>query len=503
MAWPERSLTTLAIAFMGHTSIRGTEAAVTVKALSQTETEWCRTTQGFHWGVLASLPATALDVLASTLVLAYGNYGCHALSKAEMYMSCFLQLAISCGLTQLDQQEASHDFVVWMRNIGMTEVGRRLWSEFFAADVMMHISTSGKVKRQFVPAEHEIVHIHSAKDVGFEDDPDDSDAACRARTSAVVLMYECVRAPRMGQSGAPRMECLLSLDGMIQNLVSDIQQAWLACVRSPPSETREYSDATGRSAAIDALRAHGSRQAILFDSLVAAYACRIHLHRRAWFGDLPLDLESCSFKWQDEPGYGGPSSHLVDDCSGDDAHAPYVPDLKALQNSVLALVEAADKILLLTRLDSQQAMERATAQSANPSELHFMPIHWPIWGCCQMVASYAYVVMVAAGDSQAQLTTPPAVASATKMASSSGGKAGLCCGADFGTEGRMCSPRTDANSPSLDQRRWRIREAVSNMAFCEATLGHGSKVFPIYRLFRSEIHSCRLAVDSSMDQSDT
>lgn len=449
MQWESRRLSTLAIAFMGHNCVQGAEAGETAEALSYAQGEWNRVVHGQEWELLPSRPAQALDVLAGTLVLAYGHYGRHSLPESEQCMTRFLELALACRLTQLDRPGQTGPLIDWAHRTGKDAVVRRLWTDFLAADVMMHISTSGTMRRQFNPAQHEVLRIDSALDVGFEQDPNDADAAYRARLAVVKLMYESVRGPSMSSSGAPDLNRLASVDRMIGNLISDTQQGWMACLRSPPK------DCCG-----DDLRAHGARQAILFDSLVAAHAARIHLHRRAWFGDLPLDLDSCSFRWKGDPPPLSQASHP----SG------YVPDPASLQSSVHRMVEAADSILLLTQVDSQRAFERVMAQQANPSDLHFLPIHWPVWGCCQMVASYAYVVMVAAGANCSSAFQPGSVIPATAT----------------------LPPRL-----GQEQGEWRKSEAVSNMAFCEATLGHGSKVFPLYRIFRAEIHRCRLAVDAS------
>ncbi len=192
---------------------------------------------------------------------------------------------------------------------------------------------------------------------------------------------------------------------MLSNLIVTAQRLWagatsvLTADRSRGSNCGLESSAGGRIH--DGQWANETKAEVLFAAILMLHAGRIHAHRQAWFNDLSLDLSSCSFQQESLSPDDVHTPHLASTSTRQRAPGMCEQDLQAmLPLSVARIVSSSDAIMRQIRADQRRSTSTQFASAAqNLPSTAMMPVHWPFFGCCNMVAAFGYVVAVAAGGS--------------------------------------------------------------------------------------------------------
>lgn len=107
--------------------------------------------------------------------------------------------------------------------------------------------------------------------------------------------------------------------------------------------------------------------------------CRIQLHRKAHFADLPLNLQSCSFASMERSIRAANKSE------------------KDNYESIESIMEASQNIVDLVAMEVNHNTS-ANSSSREHWEVPLSEPHWPYFGCCQMVASYGSLLAILASS---------------------------------------------------------------------------------------------------------
>ncbi|EPQ32122.1 uncharacterized protein PFL1_00319 [Pseudozyma flocculosa PF-1] len=421
------SLSAKAAAVIGHSLYLGTSSEQATSLLASLETSIEARGDGTSTEQDA---ATCLDRIVCHLLLSYAYYGRNFRDKASHQLDCALAVARKASLDSLD--DAAPGFGPFSSSPGkLKEAGRRAWWEICIADVMMSSSTSGEIPRR-LNTQPKAQRVRIPQDLGST-----SSSVYMLRIEAVYLMAECIT-----EHATPSVERLSSLDGILANLIARAQTAWLTAARALASAGR-----------VRAPKAAATREVCLFDTAVLLHACRIQLHRKAWFADLTLGLDSCSFKTQ------------VTDRQD--------PDQRQMQVSVGRILEASRNISRLIRYDLDLTFEEATSSPlsslSSSVSIHgsaasgSAPPHWPFIGCCLMIGAYGGWVSIASTSS-----SPPEAQSTPST-----------------------SNHSSDTSDAADRQHWLHREIESGLDLAYTSLERLAAVYPIADVFRDEVIRCR------------
>ena len=223
----------------------------------------------------------------------------------------------------------------------------------------------------------------------------------------------------------------------------------------------------------------------------------------AWFADLTLDLHSCSFRAKASDSSDGDGRCALQQADLGATYPGQMQDSigKILQVSAVMGVcarrcthapprpaQSASLILQFTQLDSDAFFRRSLQHSGDMS---FAAPHWPFIGCCQMVASYGFVVG-AALDNRAHTSIVTSVGATAHYSQS------VVLSSDELCVASAC-PTDGEGEDTLRQSE----QAAGSIALAEATLGALSDVWKVAALYRSEVHQCRLAVDRCESPQET
>lgn len=527
---------TFAVATLGASTRHGSssQAATDIRARSQ---EALRHAEAF---VPLDSVQSVVDTLAmvqARLLLAYDQYGCNEIAQASAHLQQASLLALQLLLNTLDQpgsalssllqqQSAMNHALDGVGSVSsgefLLEMSRRTWWELFLFDTMLHVTTSGKVAQAF-DSEALPVAVHTPVDIGCDRGMPQCAQAYDIRIRATALIRECTKTPARGQD--PDLDRLKAIDTMLSNLIVTAQRLWagatsvLTADRSRGSNCGLESSAGGRIH--DGQWANETKAEVLFAAILMLHAGRIHAHRQAWFNDLSLDLSSCSFQQESLSPDDVHTPHLASTSTRQRAPGMCEQDLQAmLPLSVARIISSSDAIMRQIRADQRRSTSTQFASAAqNLPSTAMMPVHWPFFGCCNMVAAFGYVVAVAAGGSgETHLQfdaehgemcvddfSPMAECTAPGDATRAGGD-GLAAlhsstpdlwQASWSTQAAARRGPDSAYSPNIASAVWKTRLALSNIGLAEATLVEYSQMWPICESFRQEISNCRAAIDFS------
>lgn len=187
---------------------------------------------------------------------------------------------------------------------------------------------------------------------------------------AYAVRIEACKATRETLTEPSPRQRLGALDDVLSHLAARAHAAWLAAdvkvgahaAAATATATAAVTATATATTAVTCARSTATRRTLLFDATVQLLGTCIHLHRRAWFADLSLDLHSCSFQSEHMAG-GGPDAALV-------------------ERSVARIALVAHRMsgLLLADFEACYAAEAVA------------PPHWPFIACCNMLASYGCVI---------------------------------------------------------------------------------------------------------------
>lgn len=229
----------------------------------------------------------------------------------------------------------------------------------------------------------------------------------------------------------------------------------------------------------------------------------------AWFADLTLDLRSCSFRAKASDSADGDGRCALQQADLGATYPGQMQDSidKILQVSVVTGVcarcfthaqsrpaQSASLILQFTQLDSDAFFRRSLQHGG---DMPFAAPHWPLIGCCQMVASYGFVVG-AALDNRAHTSIATSVGAGLR-----GGDADQCSqSVVLSSDELYVASACPTGGEGVDTLR-QSEQAAGSIALAEATLGALSDVWKVAALYRSEVHQCRLAIDRCESAQET
>ncbi|EPQ29701.1 uncharacterized protein PFL1_02921 [Pseudozyma flocculosa PF-1] len=511
--------------------------------------------------------ARLLSAIQGLILVAYDDYGRTQLPAAARYMRAACDLALRAHLNLLD---SGRDFAAphhgdpgqpgGHRRVSFAGIGssrsftqdflqdcRRTWWELYIADLMFHMTTSGRLQR-ILTDRRMVVAVNSPRDPGDRERSEAYDIRIRA----AALINECTRPPADPRN--PDLGRLHAVDTMLSNLLLQGQSLWAGIAASVSNPSQQMRPTPMVQTKLE----------IIFTSLVVMHAARIHLHRQAWFSDLQMDLESCSFRPKHRSGTVEPTPSSAAGAGrlaviSDEARRDYIA------SSVSTIVSCSDGILRLIRLDAEMhldlAMTRPSVFGAPPPPSSPVPPHWPFFACCSMVASFGYAVAVAAsgpehsalpsyrdeirlrmGDGRGSAgqagAVPPVVDYSIHGANDPtmdsliahwGQPQGHGHGQRLGDGcmGPASSPSQPSLSPSSsspapapappstssaasqyelvqEQKRrdeeayiWKTRAALSNISFAETTLSLYATIWPMAAVYQAEVRKCKGAVNLS------
>ncbi|PWN52540.1 hypothetical protein IE53DRAFT_311915 [Violaceomyces palustris] len=389
-----------------------------MRSLSRRSADELRTSPQRRFGADVGL---ILDWVRALILISYDSYGRNELKLADEYIRLACEIALGAGLNLVDSKGNFQD------PSDASSDCRRAWWELYIAELMLFATTSGEVPRHFDDTSMSVL-VNSPLDPGETNQSEAYDI--RVRTAAIV--NESIKPP--ADPCRPELSRLQAIDTMISNLLVRAQSTWAGLAL----ETSQHSSGQPTPASQTKLE-------ITFTAMVILHAARIHLHRQAWFSDLTMDFESCSFKPKNTPvkdlapGSIEGQDEGCEDCSLSSPKA-------AIRRTRIAASVA--KIVSVSDLSSTEKF---------PFEV---PAHWPFFNCCQLVAAFGYVVAVAASGAEENGSFPMS---------------------------------TSAPTAAI----WKLRAALSNIRFAEATLTRYSVYWPIAEVYREEVRRCRNAVDFS------
>ena len=162
------------------------------------------------------------------------------------------------------------------------------------------------------------------------------------RVRAAALIHECTKPPK--DPCNPDLPRLQSIDTMLSNLLVRAQSVWanIATTSTRPSPPFLGALAPGAPRSQQSQAGVETKLEVIFTAMVVLHAARIHLHRQAWFSDLTMDFESCSFKQKptasEVPSLsnGSPSSVDADGC--DCERRPSILSVEERRNRIAASV---------------------------------------------------------------------------------------------------------------------------------------------------------------------
>ncbi|TKY86590.1 hypothetical protein EX895_004739 [Sporisorium graminicola] len=531
---PSRRMLMLAIATIGTSTRLGSESQAAADMRSRLR-EASRDAYAVNTLDSTGTAAESLAMTQSLLLLAYVEYGCNEITQAAANLTKASSIALQLGLNMVDQPGSASFHVLNQQDFlehsphgpaFFAEMCRRTWWELYLFDTMLHVSTSGKMA-QTLDTEALVVDVHVPADIGCNQARPRSGQAYEIRIKAAALVRQCIKPPEHQQE--PNLDRLQAIDTMLSNLIVRAQRLWAnATSVLTLCRTGRPVGRFGQGASLqdnDSRWAQEMEAEVLFAAILMLHASRIQLHRQAWFNDLTLDFSSCSFRAgsppTDEAGASQTSSLASPDA---------LTNVKEIRHNMLSLsvariISSSDAILRHIRSDQQRysTLKLSELAQESPSTVT-MPVHWPFFGCCNMVAAYGYVVALAAGESSEESPDFSAghggmsvqgVSPAADTASQTGNIPRLADPMHSldplvpGLGRANCNQSTSQSSSPGDRRElcptrgndssvvWKARLALSNIGFAEATLIEYSQLWPICDVLRAEVSLCRAAVDFS------
>ncbi|KAN0059677.1 hypothetical protein ACQY0O_008249 [Thecaphora frezii] len=471
--------------------------------------------------------ARVLSAIQGLILVAYDDYGRTQIPAAARYMRAACELALHSQLNLLDSGRTfaegfpSGPNPLGGKTVSFAGIGssqsftpdfledcRRTWWELYIADLMFQMTTSGKLKRTLSDRQM-VVAVNSPKDPG----DDMYSEAYDIRIRAAALIHECTKPPLDPRN--PDLGRLHAVDTMLSNLLLRGQSMWASVASSASRNFRQERPSPVVETKLE----------IVFTAMVVMQAARIHLHRQAWFSDLQMDLESCSFK--PKPGVASVPAPSSIHGSGaavlsEEARRNYIAD------SVSTIISCADGILRLIRLDAEMHLDMAMMHPSSRGALQPSPVppHWPFFTCCSMVASFGYAVAVAA--SGPQHSALPSYRDEIRLRMGAGETSprdpNLVANIDYSIRGaenptmetiianwesggasghRDIDTARNLQYELAQQRRlrdeeayiWKTRAALSNISFAETTLSLYATVWPMAAVYQAEVRKCKGAVD--------
>ncbi|SNX85890.1 uncharacterized protein MEPE_04599 [Melanopsichium pennsylvanicum] len=482
----------------------------------------------------------ALALVQALLLFAYDSYGQNQLSEAESNMSAAVNLALKMRLNQIDapSKPAGHDLNANHNNAfgarsalsqSHAESLRRAFWELYLCDLMLNVTTSGRIARCIDMSTLEIA-VHTPLDPGLtttldgqsdalESDNFDTDRDRQAlsqsydvRVRSCALIHECVKPPE--NPDEPDFERIRAIDTMLSNIMVVAQRHWA-------SASTANSIHSGDAVSECTRWANDTRIELLFTAMTMLHASRIHLHRLAWFHDLTMDFSSCSFKKFNEASNVAVGTTALRTSPGPVSQETLSRRQAMLSNSVTRIVSSADAIMRLIRLD-QRLASPSTWTIEDTTETYVarrVAVHWPFLGCCNMVAAFGYVVAVAASnesnlptyrdeirlfDQHAPLfNTNYSSNVAFSHPSSPQYFPSLHTFPNNHPDPVLSTtppPITTTNRSNTTHRNaiiWKIRAAISNILFAQSTLAHYAIIWPICTIYQNQVAMCRTAIDST------
>lgn len=352
---------------------------------------------------------TSIVQLSALTLLIYIAYAMNDTFTLQIYIERARAAALALNLYRLDSQE------YYANTNNDAELARKVWWELYVIDCIMDVMTNGKVKRQFDGFQTNVQFPGTAKD----DKEMQSIWDLRIRSVSLLAGTFTIFVKSKDE------ENLWTADKIQANIIAEAQGMLLSAMQARMSGNTDWK--------------LNRRQIILFDCLMMLYAGRVHLHRLFWFEDLPLSLDSCSFKREKI-----------------ENQDPLLISTGSIASSVEKIVQSSDSILHLMQMDTDAFFKHSLSLMQSGSNLtnKSLPItssHWPPIGCCQMVASFGLAVHIA----------------------------------NKGTEDQL-----------------RAQQSVSSIGMAEASLGILSRVWPVTEYYRKELHQCRLLISQSLSTNE-
>lgn len=395
--------------------------------------------------------AQHVAVLVLSAYLAFGT-GDNEAMKRCMRLAC--SSAIRVGLHRMDdgRREAVED----------KNAARRVWWELWVLDAIMDVVTSGAVTRSLGEVKA------SVNFPGNTQNRDDGRLAkvYSLRIRAVALLLDSVTALNKVPTAAT-VNYLAGADTVQANVIAEAQQLLIAVERTKKEQQHGIQD-------------ESVEPVLLLDSLMMLHAGRIHMHRLFWFADLTLNLQSCSFQ-----------RATIFEVDTDDGSVRDT-DLRRrrlqaeMTKSVAQIIASSDAILSMMRTDTERcfrshflALSVLQDEQTSPGQPITSP-HWPVIGCCQIVASYGLAVGMAAGKMRAASVDDNREQQMDNEVTATQ------------TMGFLHHLVADSNDDL------RAVESISGIAFAEASLDVLSAVWPIAASYREQVHACRIAIDSQL-----
>lgn len=408
--------------------------------------------------------------VAFLVMLGYIAYSARDNRALKQHLRLACSSAVRVGLHRIDDRRDVET--------NKKDALRRVWWELWVLDAIMDVVSSGSVMRALGDV-HAGVKFPVENRVGSGDgDTCDADSlftkVYSLRVRAVALLIDSVTALKKAPT-AVTVKRLGAADIIQANAIAEAQQLSAVVTRSQQQER--------------------IAQVLLFDCLMILHAGRIHIHRLFWFADLTLNLQSCSFQRSTLPYTGDEEEAEAGAAAADDADNGSAHSTETrrqlfdanMKSSVIQIVASSDAILSMMRIDVESSFRpRAFALSVLPSEpftaarstttVPQQPIfspHWPVIGCCQMVASYGLAVGTAAAERNVRRTETH-------------GSSILEGGVDT------------LHLSSISDNDLRAVESISGIAFAEASLDIQSSVWPVAAWYREQVHACRIAIDARL-----
>lgn len=451
-----------------------------------------------------------LATVQALILIAYDEFGSNRLTEAELHLHAAASLSLRIGLNRLDEVGSSsslcrhlHEPVdktnspYALNGSALMQMGRRTWWELYICDMMLHMATSRKTKLALVG---ETIIVHAPSD--FEDQngfiTSRQSGAYDLRVRAAALIGSCTELH--GARNAPELDRITAIDTILSNLLVQAQLKWTTAASQHAAQKSDDS----RCWALE------TQMEMLFTTMTVLHAARIHLHRQAWFADLTMDFESCSF--------AQPTQNLHENSPQADRLPASSRRDEETQNmlavSTAKIISSADAILRLVRLDQRMRVDAEMNRLLNGSDMgsqHLVSGHSPFFGCCSMVASFGYLVAIAAsGPTQANLPTyndevrmfdsnQLGTIDATAFMLDSPGLQILQN--LYAPDERVMQSRTDSvkqlseSAAEKNTRVWKIRAALSNIRLAESVLAQHAFIWPIASVYQQEVSMCHQSID--------